>query len=190
MTFGGMGEKVSKYLTELPASQKLTHSLKASVESHLSPHLRDTFYLRAFSFLKIPVLFFVSPSVVELNDHRCVIRIPLNRRTKNHLNSMYFGVLAAGADAAGGLNAMRMIQREQSKVSLIFKDFEAHFLKRAEGDTLFTCEDGPAIQELVRKTIETGERQHMPVHVTATVPSKLGTEPVARFVLTLSLKKV
>jgi len=135
------------------------------------------------------MLFFISPSVVEMTDEKCVIKVPLTRRTKNHLNSMYFGALAAGADCAGGLMAMRLIQSKGKGVALIFKNFQAEFLKRAEGDVLFTCEDGIEIAELVRKAIETGERVEMPVHVVATVPSKLGDEPVAKFVLTLSLKK-
>jgi acyl-coenzyme A thioesterase PaaI-like protein len=101
---------------------------------------------------------------------------------------MYFGVLAAGADCAGGLIAMRQIREEGNQVNLIFKDFHADFLKRAEGDVLFTCEEGSAIRELVRKTLISGERENMPVHIVATVPSKLGSEPVAKFTLTLSLK--
>lgn len=188
MTFRKVVEKSGQYLTESPTRSFKT-SLMDRLSSKVPSKVKDTLFLRAFGFLKVPVLFFISPSVVELTDERCVIQVPLNRRTKNHLRSMYFGVLCAGADVAGGMNAMRMIQKEKSRVSLIFKDFQAQFLKRAEGDTFFTCEDGLAIQALVQKAIETGERQHMPVRVTATVPSKLGNEPVATFTLTLSLKR-
>lgn len=159
------------------------------VLSVLPSKMKATFYLRAFGFLKVPLIFFCRPSVVDLTDDQCVIKIPLSRRTKNHLNSMYFGTLAVGADCAGGLMAMRWIEAEGNRASLVFKDFQAKFLKRPEGDVLFTCKDGKAISELVRKALETGERQYMPVHITATVPSKLGTEPVAEFILTLSVKK-
>ncbi|MEK6579377.1 MAG: PaaI family thioesterase [Bdellovibrionota bacterium] len=149
----------------------------------------ETLKLRTLGFLKIPMLFFASPSVIELTDERCVIKIPLRKITKNHLGSMYFGVLAMGADCAGGLVAWRTIdQRAKGKVSLIFKDFHADFLKRAEGDTFFTCTQGNEIRALVQKAVDSGERQNMPVHITATVPKKLGDEPVAKFVLTLSLK--
>ena len=134
------------------------------------------------------MLHYIAPSIVELTDERCVVRIRLNRRTRNHLNSMYFGVMAAGADMAGGITAMRLIQKSRRKVALVFKDFRAEFLKRAEGDTLFTCDDGPAVRELVHNAIATGERVNATVHVTATVPSLLGDEPVARFELTLSLR--
>ena len=85
--------------------------------------------------------------------------------------------------------AMRQIKAENASISLVFKDFKAEFLKRAEGDTYFTCEDGEDILRLVQKSRSSGERENMTVRVTATVPSKLGNEPVARFELTLSLKK-
>jgi len=148
-----------------------------------------TFKLRTFGFFKIPLIFYVSPSIEEFNNERIVVRIPLKRHTRNHLKSMYFGVLATGADCAGGFMAMRLIQESSQKVSLLFKDFKAEFLKRAEGDVLFTCEDGSAIRALVDKALTSDDRVDLTVHVTATVPSLLGSEPVALFELTLSLKK-
>jgi acyl-coenzyme A thioesterase PaaI-like protein len=151
--------------------------------------LLGTLYLRSFGLLKIPMLAFVSPSLVAWDDDKVVFKIPLNWRTKNHLGCMYFAALAAGADMAAGFLAMDEIRKSQQKVSLIFKDLQANFLKRAEGDVHFTCDIGAAIKALVKQTIETGERVELPVPVVATVPSKLGKEPVATFTLTLSLKK-
>ncbi len=167
--------------------KSLADFISGPVAQALPKKLRDTFLLRAFG-VKIPLLFFTTPSVIELTDERCEIKIPLNRRTKNHLGSMYFGALSIGADCAGGMIALQMIQKTGNAVSLIFKDFHADFLKRAEGDVHFSCENGVEIAELVKRAVETGERQNLPVHVIATVPNKLGIEPVARFVLTLSLK--
>lgn len=151
--------------------------------------LRETVGIRLWAWAKIPLLAFVRPSVVELSNDRVVIRLPLKRRNRNHLGSMYFGALCAGADAAGGLMAFRLIQKSGHRVSLIFKSFEAEFLKRPEGDVYFTCNDGAAIRALVERVVASGEREHLPVTVVATVPSKFGDEPVARFVLTLSLKR-
>jgi acyl-coenzyme A thioesterase PaaI-like protein len=151
--------------------------------------VRNTAYLRAFGLFKVPLIFFTRPTVVELGDRRAIVRIPFLRRNRNHLGSMYFGVLCTGADCAGGIMAMRAIERSGKDVSLIFKDFKAEFLKRAEGDVHFTCEDGEAVSAFVDKVVASGERMNMPVHVVATVPSRMGTEPVARFELTLSLKR-
>ncbi len=151
--------------------------------------LLGTLYLRYFGLRKIPLLFFVKPTVVEWTKERVVFKIPLKRRTKNHLGSMYFAVLAAGADLAAGFLAMKAIRDSGEPVSLIFKNMQAEFLKRAEGDVLFTCEDGDMVTDLVQKALETGEREELPVPVIATVPSKFGNEPVAKFTLTLSLKR-
>jgi acyl-coenzyme A thioesterase PaaI-like protein len=150
--------------------------------------LKDTFYLRAFSLAKVPLLFLANPSVISLSSEECVIQIPFKKRNKNHLGSLYFGALCIGADAAGGMIAMKVFDTlKDAKGSLIFKDFQAKFLKRAEGDTVFTCKDGPAIQAAVQKAYESSERVDLPVHVTATVPA-LSPDAVAEFVLTLSLK--
>ncbi|NRB41761.1 MAG: DUF4442 domain-containing protein [Pseudomonadales bacterium] len=149
---------------------------------------KNTLYLRAYGLFKIPLLFFIRPSVIRLDDEVCTIKIPLKRRNKNHLNSMYFGVLACGADCAGGLSAMKQIHLSGKSASLAFKDFDAKFLKRAEGDTYFTCSQGREISDFVQKVVSSGERLNMPVKVKATCPDKLGDEPVAEFILTLSLK--
>jgi acyl-coenzyme A thioesterase PaaI-like protein len=150
---------------------------------------RETVRLRAMGFLKIPLLFFISPSVEKVSDHRVEVRVGLNTRTKNHVGSMYFGVLAAGADCACGLLAMRLIERKGVPIGLIFKDFKAEFLKRAEGDVIFSCEQGREIADLIDQVADTGERHNLPVEVVATVPVLSGAEPVAKFVLTLSLKR-
>ncbi|MFC1593662.1 DUF4442 domain-containing protein, partial [Candidatus Neomarinimicrobiota bacterium] len=113
---------------------------------------------------------------------------PFKRRNKNHLKSMYFGALAVGADVSGGVLAMHLISKSGRNISLVFKDFKADFLKRPEGDTHFTCNDGLAVRILIDKAIKTGERVDMPLKITATVPEISGNEPVAEFILTLSLK--
>ena len=150
--------------------------------------MSETMKLRLWTLSKIPLLFFLRPSVVEASEGRTVIRIPLSRRSRNHLGSMYFGALCAGADLAGALTAMRRIDASGRRISLIFKDVKAQFFKRAEGDVLFSCEDGEAVAGLVRRAISSGGREELPVAVVATVPEKLGPEPVAEFLLTLSLK--
>jgi len=149
---------------------------------------RETIFLRLFGFLKIPMLFFLGPSVVELSDIKTVVKIPLGLRSKNHLGSMYFGALAAGADCAGGLMAMKLIELSGHNVSLVFKDFYAKFGKRAHGDVLFTCTQGVEVAELVKKAIASREREELTMNILATCPSQ-GEEMVAEFKLTLSLKR-
>lgn len=150
---------------------------------------KETAGVRAWALKNVFLLFFVSPRILALDSRRCVVRIPLGFRTRNHLKSMYFGALCIGADLAGGLIAFHLMHLRKAHVSFVFKDVKAEFLKRPEGDVHFTCEDGAAIENLMDRTLASGERQETTVTVIATVPSKLGEEPVARFALTLSLKR-
>jgi len=149
---------------------------------------RETLLLRWFGLTRIPLLFYVGVSVTEVSPERMVVRIPLRRRTRNHLGSMYFGALCAGADCAAGVLAMSLIRQQPERISLVFKDFSAEFLKRAEGDVDFCCNQGKEISDLVAKAAASSERVERQVEVIATVPTE-GDEPVARFKLTLSLKK-
>ena len=149
---------------------------------------QNTMFVRLFGFLKVPLIFWVDPSVVKMDDKECIIKIPLNRRTKNHLNSMYFGVLCTGADIAGGLVAMNEITASKKKIALSFKDFKADFLKRAEGDVHFIVTQIPEIKHFVTEVIKSGERMNFSVQIKAVVPSINPDEVVANFNLTLSLK--
>jgi acyl-coenzyme A thioesterase PaaI-like protein len=150
---------------------------------------RATIATRWLGFTKIPLLYFARPSVMELTDEKIVVKIPLRRRTKNHLGSMYFGALAVGADVSAGLIAWRRIDESGVPISLVFKDISGEFLRRPEADVHFTCTEGGEIDKLVQNAATSGEREEMPIHVMATVPSLTGDEPVARFTLTLSIKK-
>lgn len=162
--------------------------LEELLKKNVPKKYQDTLFVRLFGFMKVPLIFWVSPSVVKMDDKECIIKIPLNRRTKNHLNSMYFGVLCTGADLAGGLVAMNEITASKKKVALSFKDFKADFLKRAEGDVHFIVTQIPEIKKFVADVIKSGERMNMPVEIKAVVPSINPEEVVATFVLTLSLK--
>ena len=150
----------------------------------------NTALVRLWSLQNVFFLWLASPKIVELTDERCVVRIPLNWRTRRRdIRAMYLGTLCMGADVAAGLIAFKLVRERKLRVNFIFKDFKGEFLKRAEGAVHFTNTEGRKIQELLQRTMETGERQETTVPVIATVPSKLGDEPVAKFELTLSLKR-
>jgi acyl-coenzyme A thioesterase PaaI-like protein len=101
--------------------------LSFQLGAYVPERVKQTLKLRALGFLKIPVLFFLSPSVLEINDYRCVVKIPLKRRAKNHLGSMYFGAMAAGADCAAGIMAWRMA--DEARVGKRVENASISFLK-------------------------------------------------------------
>lgn len=162
--------------------------LKTSAQAMVGPNTRATWSLRGFGLTKVPLLLYCLPSIEALDEDTCAVKIPLTWRTRNHYRSMYFGALAVGADCAAGYLATHIIEAAGGGVQLLFRDFQATFKRRPEGDTVFTCTDGPAIQQMVADARRTGERINRQVQVVATVPSR-SAEPVAEFSLGLSLKR-
>ena len=160
-----------------------------SFQRLLPEYFTENAFLQVFGASKVPVLFFLQPRVVELSEQNCVIKIPLTWRSKNHLNCMYFGALAAGADCAGGFMAMKIAYTQKLPVNILFKDFKAEFLRRAEGDVYFVCESGREVEAMMHTAAETGERQNIAVEIMAYVPTDRPQDPVARFSLTLSAKR-
>ena len=138
-------------------------------------------------FFKIPLLHFCSPKLLHIDAEKIQLRIKLRRRTKNHLNSMYFGALAVGADVAGGLHAFYFAEQEGKKISFAFKGMNAQFLKRAETDVTFESNQGSIVKAAVDKSIATGERVNQPIEVFA---KNTSGEVVATFEMIISLKVI
>ena len=146
-------------------------------------------YLWYFGLTKVRLINYCCPQIVDVSEKGVTLLIPLNRRTRNHVKSMYIGVMTVGVDLVTGFTAMLKIRESKRNVILIFKDMKANFLKRAEGDVHYICNEGKKIAQAVDETLKTGERVNLLVPVTATVPEKFGDEPVAEFSITLSLKE-
>lgn len=152
--------------------------------------MKPTTMVRLWSLQNVFLLWLVRPRILELSAERCVVKIPLNWITRRRdIRAMYLGTLCMGADVAAGLIAFHLVMQKKVKINFIFKDIRGEFLKRAEGDVVFTNSDGPLIQDMIRRALESDERHEATVHVTATVPEKFGDEAVARFELTLSVKR-
>src|SRR5437016_1724578 len=105
----------------------------------MSLFTRFKFFLWYFGHFKVAMIGYLRPRLIKLTDSDIVICLPLRRRSRNHLNSMYFGALAVGADLAGGLHGFYHADLAKLKVSLVFKSFQAQFLRRPESDVYFVC---------------------------------------------------
>ncbi len=151
---------------------------------------RETLQFWMFSFLKLPLVWWIGPRITELTESSMNVLIQFRRRTRNHVGSMYFGVLCVGAELAAGFLTMSLMKNQKGKYSLIIKDFQAQFFKRVEADAYFTCIEGNLIADAIKRAIQTNERQNITLNVIATVPAKFGNEAVGKFVVTISIKKV
>lgn len=145
--------------------------------------IRNKLFL--LGLFKIPMIGFVKPKLVAIDDESVEVRIRLRRRTRNHLNSMYFGALAVGADIAAGIHVFYFGEKFNKRISFAFKSIHAEFIKRADTETTFLCEDGSKIWEVIEKAERTGERINEIVEVIALNSSK---EEVARFRMGISVR--
>ena len=139
------------------------------------------------SLWKIPMLFYCRPKIIHLDDDSIKVKIRLKRRVKNHLGSMYLGALTIGADITSGYFAFHHLQKNNQKISLIFKDIHADFYRRAMSDVVFECSQGLEIQNMIKESMQTKQRVNFPVNVFASVPS-ISKDNIAKFILTLSVK--
>jgi hypothetical protein len=137
--------------------------------------------------VQIPLIGFVRPKLIEINDEVVKVKIKLRRRTKNHLKSMYFGALAVGADIAAGIHVFYFSETKGVKTSFAFKGMKADFIKRAESDVTFVCDEGNLIASLLSESIEKKERINHPVMVKA---MDAQNEVVATFEMIISLKVI
>lgn len=133
--------------------------------------------------LKIPMIGFVRPRIMEMDDQKVIIRIRLRRRTRNHLGSMYFGALSVGADLAGAIHSVYFTGGKG--MSMAFKSMQAEFVKRAEGDVFFESKDGKLISQTIEESRQTRERVNRMVEVTA---KNIKGELVAHFKMEISIK--
>ncbi len=137
------------------------------------------------SRFKIPMIGYVRPKLLLLNDEKVEVKIRLRRRSKNHLNSMYFGALAIGADVAAGIHTFYFSEKLGKKVSFAFKGMNAEFIKRAESDIIFKCNEG----DLIHKAILKSDLEKVRINQTVLVNAvDSNNEVVAKFDMIVSVK--
>jgi acyl-coenzyme A thioesterase PaaI-like protein len=149
---------------------------------------RFKLFLWYFSHFKVAMIGYLKPRLIKLDDQNIVLCLPLKRRSRNHLNSMYFGALAVGADLAGGLHGFYHAERAQCNVSLAFKSFQAQFLRRPESDVYFVCTEGEVVKKMIEESQQSKERINKPISIKAYTHYFTQPEEVADFILELSLK--
>lgn len=152
-------------------------------------NFKNNLFLTLYAWTKIPLIGFCAPRVLESSNQRTELKVPLGFRTKNHLGAMYFGALAIGAELSIAMLAVKLIQESEVRIDFLFKDFKAEFLKRAENDVHFICEEASIVVEQINAAKLSPERINRTLKAYAIVPKINPKEIVATFELTLSVKR-
>jgi hypothetical protein len=146
------------------------------------------FFLKYFGWVQVPMIGWLRPKLINIDDDEIVVKIPLSRRSKNHLKSMYFGALSVGADLAGGMHGFYHADMSGEKISLVFKSFQAQFLKRPETDVFFVSQMGQEIKQMIEDSKKEQVRINKPIKVEAYTNYLQQPELVSEFILELSVK--
>ena len=84
----------------------------------LSQKFKMNLFIKYFGLTKVPLIFYCRPKGVKLSNSSVTLKIPLLRRTKNHVGSMYIGALAVGADLTSALLALNIINKSKIKIMM------------------------------------------------------------------------
>lgn len=140
---------------------------------------------RAFLLKNLPAAFFAGLKIAAFSPESCTVTVPFKWFTKNPFRSTYFACLAMAAELSTGVLAMYHVYKRRPSVSMLVTGMESKFYKKTTGRTLFTCSDGPLIEEAVEQSVQTGEGQNVRVYTKGV--NKEG-ELVAEFWLTWSFR--
>lgn len=142
--------------------------------------------LRAYFAAKLPLALFAGLRVRDLNADRCVVAVPYGWRTTNPFKSTYFAAQTMAAELSTGALVLLAVQTAPDPVSMLVTSMSATFEKKASETLLFTCDDGPAAFDAVRRTLETGEGVTAEMETVGRLPD--GTV-AARFTFVWGIKK-
>src|SRR3989338_10743411 len=136
----------------------------------------------------VPMIDFSQLSIERLDNNQCIVKMPFISQNKNHVQSMYFGSMLIGTEAAAGILALFHLEQAKQGPVLVFKDISGDFLKRAEADTYFICKDSEIIMNAVKESVETKQRVNAKLHVIGVLDVNNLDEKVSDFYLTISIK--
>jgi hypothetical protein len=143
------------------------------------------FKLRLFLLSKLPSAYFSGVRVRYVDEEKSVVTVPYKWFSTNPFKSTYFACLAMAAEMSTGILAMAHTYEKTPSVSLLVLKVEGNFLKKADGLTTFTCEEGKRVQQMVNEAMSGGK----PTQVTMrSVGRNKDDEIVADFNITWGFK--
>ena len=81
--------------------------------------LKYNLYLWYFGLTKVRLIHFIRPKIIDVNKDGVTLFMPLDRRTRNHVKSMYIGAMVVGVDLVTGFTAMLKILESKKNSRII-----------------------------------------------------------------------
>ncbi|MEO1514966.1 MAG: DUF4442 domain-containing protein [Bacteroidota bacterium] len=156
-----------------PAIQKRLELLKSPMKMRL-------FYLQ-----RLPTLWWWGVTVVDCSPYSVQVKLPYGWRTQNPFQSIYFAAQLGAAELSTGIIGM-LATLGRGRISMLVTKIESEFVKKANTDTIFRCDDGQKIIDAVQEALDTGEGR---IVRSMSVGTQQSGEVVSRVYVTWSFKK-
>lgn len=114
-------------------------------------------HINRFLMFKLPAAWISGVRLKKITDTKAVVTAKYRWINQNPFNSMYFAVLAMGAELSTGILVMKKVQESDKRISMLVTETHGTFTKKARGRINFVCNDGFKIDDKIKQAIETGE---------------------------------
>ena len=115
--------------------------------------------LNSYTMFKLPAAYFCGVRTKHIDNEKCIVGVKYKWINQNPFKSMFWAVQGMAAEFSTGALVINKIQESGKRVSMLVTSNNATFTKKAIGKIRFTCNDGKAMDDVLKKAIETGEGQ-------------------------------
>jgi len=115
--------------------------------------------LNTYTMFKLPAAYWCGVRTKHIDNEKCIVGVKYKWINQNPFKSMFWAVQGMAAEFSTGALMMSKIQESGKRVSMLVTSNNATFTKKATGKIRFTCNDGRAIDDVLKKAIATGEGQ-------------------------------
>ena len=115
--------------------------------------------LNSYTMFKLPSAYLCGVRTKHIDEEKCIVGVRFKWINQNPFKSMFWAVQGMAAEFSTGALMISKIQASGKRISMLVTSNNATFTKKAVGKIKFTCSDGAAIDEVLKKAIQTGEGQ-------------------------------
>jgi hypothetical protein len=107
------------------------------------------FKFRLFLLTKLPAAFIAGLRIQRCDEEACTVSVPFKWLTQNPFRSTYFACLSMAAEMSTGALAMANIYKRKPAASMLIKNVESNYHKKATEKIFFTCKEGLVMKDAI-----------------------------------------
>lgn len=126
----------------------------------------DSFLINLWCLINIRLISYVGVRIIKADKEATIVRLKVNRRTKNHLQSMYMGAQVIGAEIGPIFYAIKYCELNDLKINSEYTSVKAEFLKKTRSKYVyFYFPQAQLVEQALLNAQKTNERQYQDVAI-------------------------